>query len=574
LDTSDIPCPRLSTLIAGGCGFDCGEDKHGFACGIAAMARIGGSRCGSRRESVLQDSWSGVVEQTMTEGDWRELEAWVRDSAQQSAAVRRALENLSRWLGVVLDGARPPLEAPPVQPTTPQPVTTEPAQPMVEIGAAIERLSVAWRKSQMPAVEVSLPAPKAAPAAAVQQPREIAPRVRVKAEASRWAVARRELESGSESEALSTTTRNRELVKRARKLGCRELWMLSRDIDMPDSAGLHMLAACYDNLGHALEIAQELDHEQWEDREVVGEVLTVVAESQSAVRSLLKAQRLPEDSDQNDTYFWLSDRTFTLRYFLPRFMTTDTPADPTQWEELGTRLAALRERLSGERARRRAERDARGRLSYHVKRILNSYDGGHTSELAIDDWRKVFAALEELLELGVKPSEIQLREELLPLVEARPLELDVPTCWDRVVDEIDRAIALKELDESAKNGNRPLRERTLAVARVAEHLRGKRVVMVGGANRPLSRQALIDAFELADLDWITSREHSSNENFRASIARDETVLVLLLIRWSSHSYGGLKQMSEEYGKRFVNLPRGYNPAQVAEEILKQVSFDE
>lgn len=510
----------------------------------------------------------------MTDGDWRELEAWVRESARQSDAVRRALVNLSSWLGGVLDGARAPIEAAPAEPPATPAVAIEPAQPMVEIGAAIERLSVAWRKSQMPAVEVSHPAAKPAPAAPVQQPREIAPRVRVKAEACRWAVARRELESGSEAEALSTTTRNKELAKRAKKLGCRDLWMLSRDIDMPDSAALHMLAACYDSLGHALEIAQELDGEQWEDRELVGEVLTIVAESQSAVRSLLKAHRLPEDSEQNDCYFWLSDRTRTLRYFLPRFMTTDTPADPTQWEELGERLASLRERLSIERSRRRAERDARGRLSYHVKRILNSYDGGHTSELAIDDWLKVFSALEELLALGVKPSEVQLREELLPLVEARPLEIEVPPCWDRVVDEIDRAIALKELDESAKSGGRPTRERTLAVARVAEHLRGKRVVMVGGANRPLSRQALLDAFELADLDWITSREHSSNENFRASIAREETVLVLLLIRWSSHSYGGLKQMSDEYGKKFVNLPRGYNPAQVAEEILKQVSFDD
>jgi hypothetical protein len=35
---------------------------------------------------------------------------------------------------------------------------------------------------------------------------------------------------------------------------------------------------------------------------LVGAVLTVVAESPSGVRSLLKAQRRPEGSDQNDTY--------------------------------------------------------------------------------------------------------------------------------------------------------------------------------------------------------------------------------------------------------------------------------
>ena len=49
--------------------------------------------------------------------------------------------------------------------------------------------------------------------------------------------------------------------------------------------------------------------------------------------------------------------------------------------------------------------------------------------------------------------------------------------------------------------------------------------------------------------------------------------MLLLIRWSSHSYGALKQMADGYGKKFVNLPRGYNPTQVAEEILRQVSLE-
>ena len=80
------------------------------------------------------------------------------------------------------------------------------------------------------------------------------------------------------------------------------------------------------------------------------------------------------------------------------------------------------------------------------------------SELAIDDWLKVFAALDELLVLALKPSEVQLREELLPLVEARPLESEVPPCRDRGVDEIDRAIALGELDENTKSGSRPARE--------------------------------------------------------------------------------------------------------------------
>ncbi len=510
----------------------------------------------------------------LTDGDWGELSKWVSESAQRSGELRSVLGKLSTWLSATLaeaERAARPVEQPEPAPLAPAPL---PAQPPIELDAAIEQLRSAWRRSQMPA-----PAPiearpaKPTPPPPPSQPREMAPRARLKAEACRWAVQRRELESGSASEALSTQSRNTELRKRARTCGSGELWMLSRDVDLPDSSSMHMLAAGFDNLGHALELAHELDAEQREDRETMGSVLTIVAESQSAVRALLKAHGLPEDDEQNDAYRWLSERTRTLQHYLPRFMSLDAPADPTQWEELGSRLAALQTQLASERGRRREEREARARLSYHCKRILNSYDGGHTSELALDDWRKVFAALDELLAMGVKASDVRLREELLPLVEARPLEIEVPACWERVVDEIDRALSLKELDESAKSVARAPRERSPAVLRVAELLRGKRVVMVGGAHRPLSREALVEAFELAELDWITSREHSSNEVFRASIAREETVLVLLLIRWSSHSYGGLKQMADGYGKKFVNLPRGYNPTQVAEEILRQVSFD-
>ena len=506
----------------------------------------------------------------LTDGDWNELSKWVSDSARRSSEVRHVLGKLSAWLSATLQEAElatRPVEEPPPAPAAPE------QRPLVEIGSAIEQLRSAWRRSQMPAeVPAEVRAPKALPQPPPSQPREMAPRARLKAEACRWAVQRRELESGSASDALSTQARNTELRKRAKACGSGDLWMLSRDVDLPDSASMHMLAAGFDNLGHALEIALELDLEQKDERETMGAVLTVIAESQSAVRALLKAHGLPEDDEQNDAYRWLSERTRTLQHYLPRFMSLDAPADPTQWEDLGARLASLQGQLSAERARRRDEREARSRVSYHVKRLLNSFDGGHASELALDDWRRLFGALEGLLALGVKTSDVRLREELLPLVEARPLEIEVPECWDRIVDEIDRALALKELDESAKSARAP-RERTPAVLRVAELLRGKRVVMVGGANRPLSRQALIDAFELADLDWITSREHSSNEVFRASIARDETVLVLLLIRWSSHSYGALKQMADGYGKKFVNLPRGYNPTQVAEEILRQVSLE-
>ena len=45
--------------------------------------------------------------------------------------------------------------------------------------------------------------------------------------------------------------------------------------------------------------------------------------------------------------------------------------------------------------------------------------------------------------------------------------------------------------------------------------------------------------------------------------------VLLAIRWSSHSYGEVRDYCEKHGKHFVRLPGGYNPNQVAHQILQQ-----
>jgi hypothetical protein len=47
-------------------------------------------------------------------------------------------------------------------------------------------------------------------------------------------------------------------------------------------------------------------------------------------------------------------------------------------------------------------------------------------------------------------------------------------------------------------------------------------------------------------------------------------VVLLAIRWSSHSFGEVKDFCDRYGKLLVRLPAGYNPNQVAVQILQQI----
>jgi hypothetical protein len=54
------------------------------------------------------------------------------------------------------------------------------------------------------------------------------------------------------------------------------------------------------------------------------------------------------------------------------------------------------------------------------------------------------------------------------------------------------------------------------------------------------------------------------------VARPETALVIVAIRWSSHSFENVDELCRKYGKLYVRLPGGYNPNQVAKQILDQV----
>ncbi|MCY3001347.1 MAG: hypothetical protein NTV21_06045 [Planctomycetota bacterium] len=505
-------------------------------------------------------------------GDWSEFRRALEVAAADSPAVRRTLAQVGAWL-CELASAAETAAAPVVAPVAFEPapefrVVDAPVpvqdRDVVAHEQAAERLRDAWKPRFTTQIPVTDLRPVLAPAV-------LAPRLRLKAESCRWAVERRAAERGTTEGAAARRQRTEELLRRAQTLGGVPLWMLSRDLELPTDGAMGDIAAAFDNLAHALEIAASLEPAEWDESETRESTLSHAAEAQSALRKSLRDHELPFDLDQDETFHWLQERTSTLRVYVQRHMRLDDPADPTTWDARGRRFAAFEDNLRRARERRDAELQLRRRLEYHAKRIRNTLRASGAEELCLDDWRRVFATVDELLELGVRASDPGLREVLAPLVEARPLEPEAPSSWERVVDEIDRALALKEQDDPAASATRPARERTPAMERVRSWLAGKRVVIIGGAHRPLSRQALVEAFELGELEWITTRAHEPLESFRASIVRPQTELILLLIRWSSHSFGELRHLADAHGKRFVSLPRGYNPAQVAEEILRQVT---
>src|SRR6185437_9473533 len=117
------------------------------------------------------------------------------------------------------------------------------------------------------------------------------------------------------------------------------------------------------------------------------------------------------------------------------------------------------------------------------------------------------------------------------------------TGFHRVLREIDRYLA-NRTPTTEVAADVP----TAAVLEVTRLLKGKGVVLIGGQRRPEAHEALKAAFGLKELVWFETREHESIDVFEPYVARPDVALVILAIRWSSHSYGDVRKFCEEHGK--------------------------
>jgi hypothetical protein len=243
-------------------------------------------------------------------------------------------------------------------------------------------------------------------------------------------------------------------------------------------------------------------------------------------------------------------------------MRRDDPADPAAWPSLQERVQQLEERQQRYKNRERRHKSFFNKIRYHLKRIA---DDSHPEDRAYD-WGKVIESGDELVTEGLPPSNIELRDLLLPVLDDIPEDAELPKNFQLVLREIDRFLSSRPTkpDPAIVAASSP------EVRRVRDLLKGRTVVMIGGDRRPFSSDALIESFGLKELVWIETREHQTHTVFEPQVARPDVALVLLAIRWSSHSFGEVKDYCDRYGKPLVHLPAGYNPNQVAFNIINQV----
>lgn len=283
--------------------------------------------------------------------------------------------------------------------------------------------------------------------------------------------------------------------------------------------------------------------------------LPLLAEAQSMLRAALQRLRAPADPDQVTVYQMVRDAAARHRIFVRRHLRTDDPADPTGWPGLLSRIE-----MAAGGPTSRPQREKLDRIREHLEPIGR---GDGTEE----DWQAIITLAEEAIGEGLPPSNREIRELLLPFVDAIPDREDLPPGFRLVLREIDRYLATRPGPSQP-----PSKETTpTEIKEAARLLAGRSVVLIGGIRRREAQEALRRAFRLKDLIWIQTREHQSIEPFESIVARPDVALVLLAIRWSSHSFGDVRQFCIRHGKRLVRLPGGYGPQQVAVQILAQAS---
>lgn len=408
-------------------------------------------------------------------------------------------------------------------------------------------------------------------------------RCRVKADACRWAIERRRLKSMNADHMSEIAPTDRATVERAKALPECWVWMVDPNFAdrMPDDEALRLFASLYDNLAAAAELTSTVDGDDERRGKFIERAVGLLAEAQSALRIGAETMLFIEkERDQMEAYLWLKEYSQRFRIYIGRFMRLNDPAEPAQHNRLSADLASVKAEFTSYRSAAKVRKSLLNKVKYEAKRLgdLVPANGGggepgsptpEAMEELLAHARTLDSAVQALLREGVPPSDVELRELILPVEDVIPEDFDPSDAFRRVLIEAERYRAAKE-EKAIASEPAPARAVSAEVKHAASMLAGKRMFIVGGIRNEMSRRAIERDLGLAEVRWVTTVEHQSTAPFEAEVARADVVVVL--VRFSGHAFvDDLGEMCARYDKAYVRIPAGYSTAQIAHHTVKQVS---
>ncbi len=382
-------------------------------------------------------------------------------------------------------------------------------------------------------------------------------RCRRKCEAARWASERMRRAREGNVYQVENAPPDSMIVEWAGRLIDSFYWMQSAAGSSPaDISLLDNVGGCFEAVGEALALVRGMLDEHPGNQKVLERPLSFVAEAQSALRGAFQRLGATADPDQLEVFEWLQVTAARHHVYIKRFMRADEVADPAAWYDLLGRIESA------------ATTSRQHRLPVsQVDRIRDRLERVQMDISCDEHWLALINVVDEIVRDGVPPSNREIRELLRPVIDELPALDEIPSGFRLVLREIDQFLAARSAPIKSTVAHEPSPELTVA----ARLLEGKSIVLIGGNRRREAQESLRRALRLKDLIWIETKEHQAVDAFEPLIARRDVALVVLAIRWSSHAFGDVKQICDRHGKLLVRLPGGYNPNQVAAQILSQSS---
>ena len=372
-------------------------------------------------------------------------------------------------------------------------------------------------------------------------------RCRLKSEGARWAAERqRQMQEGT-SFSTAIAPFDRELIDRAKQRGC-FLWTNGRNAPRPSDLNLlDVLGSCFETAAEAVALLRECALEV-DDKVLFRQCLDVAAEAQSALRSAVMAVDGPIDAEQQSIFQWLKTTAIEKGVFIERHLRADDLANPYDWADIQNRIRDIRGNCQKVLDRQRQRVQWLNRLRYHATRI----DSGDGTD---HDWNTITQVIDAMVADGVPPSSREIREVILPIMDCVPQSGGFPQSLQLVLRETEKYLAATNICPPGQNEQLP----TTEVQAACKFLEGTSVILIGGDCREHAQRAIKEAFALEELIWLDSREHQSIERFKPLITRANVKIVLLLIRWASHSYGDLGDFCGRMGNCSCGCPVATTP---------------
>ena len=313
-----------------------------------------------------------------------------------------------------------------------------------------------------------------------------------------------------------------DLVRRANTLPDCDLWMFH--------PGDYVEAAkAWEDLGGAFAVgaeAAELLAVLKELPEALAErhrerVLYAVAESQAMMWAGLLDVHRRVDNDQVHLFVHVREEARQSQIYINRYLKREDRVSADRWPDLLSRIAVLKEHLSEARGKARTRDKGLTNLKYKLRKM------GEDPGQAAPEWPRVLELLEEVVAAGVPPSNADIRELLLPVLETLPEDQEPGPNAERVFAAVNAYLATRPAPLIEAGAEEPSQE----VRAVADLLRGREVVLIGGVERSASVRAhrARSPLEWSELDFDALHE---------SVTIFEPAVAGRMLRWCCWRSGG------------------------------------